>query len=613
MTSRGPDDAGVWSDAEVALGHRRLAVIDLSAAGRQPMARGGIHVVFNGEIYNYRRLRAELESEGLRFESDSDTEVLPLGLRQWGFRKLLEKLDGMFSFALWDANNRQMYLARDRAGEKPLYYSLSEHVLAAGSDIKAVAGALPSAPALQDGILPLYLYHGFIPAPWTIYKNVSKLPPATAMVVSVRDGTLLSEQFTYWQLRYDSKAVLRYEEAVEELDALLREAVSERLVADVPVGAFLSGGVDSSAVVSYAAELAPRIKTFSIGFSHETHNELPFARQVAEHWNTEHYEEILSVDVLAELPRILWNHGEPFADSSAVPSHAVAEVARRHVTVVLSGDGGDEAFAGYPNARASWLAGYYKGAVAEKWRYRADRFLTALCSGRNVPAPLSRAWTLVRYGTGPVYLEPDLWRDDLRGALLTTEAKRKSVLSPRGWHSLAAGRVAAVSNLDRYLGLDMQARLPNDYLTKVDVATMAVGLEARTPFLAPKVLEFAARLPRRLLLPGGESKGLLKSVAARRVPAGVIYRKKQGFALPLGDWMRTAYRSQIESTLLSPLAMERGFFNPDAVRKTIGEHMAGRFDHAGRLWTLLVWESWCRMFLDGASPEGVLREAWARS
>lgn len=609
MRSRGPDDAGLWREGDVALAHRRLAVLDLSPAGHQPMERHGVHVAYNGELYNYRALRAELEACGEYFLSESDTEVLPVGLRVWGFERLLAKLDGMFAFALWDARARRMYVARDRVGEKPLFYSLHGGFTAA-SDIKAVAGALAAPPQVEPGILPLYLYHGFIPAPYTVYREIAKLPPATALVVERSGGELRARAVTYWRLDYAPKRQIAAAEAEAELDGLLAESVRERLVADVPVGAFLSGGVDSSLVVSYAAEARPNLQTFSIGFQFESHNELPFARMVAQRCNTDHHEELLDVDVLGALPQIVWNHGEPFADSSAVPSHAVAEAARKHVTVVLTGDGGDEAFAGYPNARAAWLAGYYKRAVDYRWRHRADRLFAKLAA-RHAASPLLRkAATLARYGARPAgvaFIEPDLWRDDLRGPLLLDAVKRAMLMSPAGLHQELAASFTAGDELDAYLGTDLRLRLPGDYLTKVDVATMAVGLEARTPFLAPRVLEFAARLPREVLLPFGRTKGLVKSLAVRRLPPATVLRPKAGFALPLGAWMRDRFGRVLERTLLGPAALERGYFDPQAVRRLLGEHAAGRADHSGRLWTLLVWETWCQVFVDARRPADLLQ------
>jgi asparagine synthase (glutamine-hydrolysing) len=617
MRSRGPDDAGLWMESDIALAHRRLSILDLSSAGHQPMMRNGIVAAYNGEIYNYPELRLELESQGELFSGESDTELLPIGLRAWGFETLLRKIDGMFSFWLYDSNIKTAYLARDRVGKKPLYYTFLENGFLAGSDVKALLAGLETRPEADLAVLPLYLYHGFIPAPWTGFRGISKLPPATAMVVRQVGGQIESRQFPYWQLAYDVKRAISSHEAEEEVDNLLRSSVRRRLLSDVPVGAFLSGGVDSSAVVSYAAELSPGIKTFSIGFHHDSHNELPFARRVAARCGTEHHEEILEVDVLGDLPRILWNHGEPFADSSAVPSHAVAAAAAKHVSVVLTGDGGDEAFAGYPTARAAWLASYYKKLLGNTSRRRIERAMTALCSGRDVPRWMAMAWTLSRYGgrpDGSVYLDPDLWRDDLRGGLLLDSVKRLSVFSPAGWHESLLRNTGTASEFDAMLALDMQVRLPNDYLVKVDVATMASSLEARSPLLDTRLLEFAAMLPREILLPRGESKGLLKRLTANRVPREVVYRPKAGFALPLAAWLRGPFRHAVEHTLLSPAALERGAFQPEAVRRFVGEHMSGKFDHAGRLWTLLVWETWCRVFMDRpleapAADPGFLAEA----
>jgi asparagine synthase (glutamine-hydrolysing) len=610
MAPRGPDEAGLWRGGDVALAHRRLAVIDVSPTGRQPLARLGVRTVFNGEIYNHRALRAELTAAGAVFAGRSDTEILPVGLRVWGFRRLLEKLDGMFAFALWDEHERTLLLARDRCGEKPLYYSLTGGLTAA-SELRVVAGALGRAPAFDPGILPLYLYHGFIPAPWTPYREVAKLPPATGLVARLREGAVVAETFSYWHLDYEPKEQLTFDDAVEELDGRLRSAVVSRMAADVPVGAFLSGGVDSSAVVSYAAEAAPGLRTFAVGFTHQRYNELPFARRVADHLGTRHHEALLEVDVLGSLPAVAAAHGEPFADSSAVPSLAVARAARRHVTVVLTGDGGDEAFAGYPNARAAWIAGLVRARTGDTARRRAERLLRLGASPR-APAWLRRLWAASRYAARPrgeFYLDPDLWRDDLRAGLLTADVKRRALLGPAGWHALLAADLHAASELDRYLAADLLVRLPNDYLCKVDTATMGAGLEARAPFLAPEVLTFAARLPRRLLLPLGEPKGLLKALAARRVPPASVYRPKAGFALPLGPWLRGPFRRPVEELLFSAPALARGWFEPAAVRRVWHAHVAGKADHTARLWALMALETWARIYLDGARPSAGLAEA----
>jgi asparagine synthase (glutamine-hydrolysing) len=601
MTTRGPDGAGLWRTPNIALGHRRLAVLDVSSAGAQPMERRGVMAVYNGEIYNFATLRAELREMGETLTSGSDTEILPIGLRVWGFAGLLERLDGMFAFALWDSWEQALYLARDRVGKKPLFYSLRNGAFTAASDLKVVAASQARSPEINAGVLPLYLYHGFIPAPWTIYEGISKLAPASAAIIRLRNGALEKTEFRYWSPHYAPKQALSSAAADEAVDELIERAVRKRLVADVPVGAFLSGGVDSSLVVAHAARQVGKLRTFSVGFTHQSHNELPYARKVAAHCGTEHTEEILEVDALADLPRIVWNHGEPFADSSAVPSHAVANAARKEVTVVLTGDGGDEGFAGYPRTRVAWLAGHYKGLVPLPWRNRAEQLLAAACTGSSTPPWLARAWTLARYGAAPddaIYHDPDLWRDDLRGALLSPETKKRMIMSPRGWQSLVLGEIALADDFDRIQALDLLGQLPNDYLTKVDVATMSVGLEARSPLLDVHLLEFAATLPRSILMPRGEGKAVLKRLCAARVPREVVYRRKAGFALPLAAWMRGPYRDAISAMLLAPPFTERGWFCVEAVRRLLQEHFSGRQDHAGRIWTLLVWETWCRIFLD---------------
>jgi asparagine synthase (glutamine-hydrolysing) len=607
LSHRGPDGSGFWSDGLCSLGHRRLAIIDLSVKGKQPICNENqtVWIVFNGEIYNFQQLRAELDRFGHTFNSQTDTEVIVHAYEQWG-TDCLRKLRGMFAFAIWDQQKRRLFLARDRVGKKPLYYTDNGRCFAFASELQ---GLLQNPEVQRDVDLEAvdsYLSWGYVPAPQTGFKNVSKLPPAHFLVLNVGRDRTETHVERYWDLRYTPKLTITEAEAGESLREKLAEAVRYRLISDVPLGAFLSGGIDSSIVVGLMAQVsgAP-VKTFSIGFDDHDYNELRFARAIAARWGTDHTELIVEPDELAVLPKLVRHYGEPYADSSAVPTFYVSKMTRSGVTVALNGDGGDESFAGYDRYAATRIAdrigslGLFGSAAAALAKFlpdsidpknrvrRAKRFLSVAYEKRPV-----------RYGNWVSYF--------------TAAAKGKlyapyfadAVASKNGWRwmeDLWQG-VCDLESVDAAMAVDIKSYLPYDLLTKVDIASMANGLEARSPFLDHVVMEFAAQLPTHLKLHGRQSKYLLKKTFADLLPTENVKRRKMGFGVPISKWLRTSSRELLQDTLLSHRAGERGYFKPDRVEYLVREHVAARADHSFQLWNLLMLELWHREFVDVGAP-----------
>ena len=599
---RGPDDSGVWTDAHVGLGHARLSVIDLSPAASQPMSDGdgAVHIVFNGEIYNFPALRDELLALGHRFRSHSDTEVIVEGYRRWG-DGVLDRLHGMFAFALWDAPRRRLMLARDRIGKKPLYYRHADGMLLFGSEIKAIL-AWPGVPRIPDlEAIDQYLTFQYVPAPRTAFDGIRKLPPAHAMTVEA-DGAMRIRR--YWSL--PEPAAARPRPAVEireELVARFDEAVRLRLVSDVPLGAFLSGGIDSASVVAAMARASDRpVRTFTIGFDEAAYDERRYARLVAERYGTEHHEDVVRPDAVAILPRLVWHYGEPFADSSAIPTFYLSEITRRSVTVALNGDGGDESFLGY-----SRYAGARLGAWLDVLPAPLRRLLGAV--GSRLPeAGAARSLSYLRR----FLVELDLGGPQRYGNWIAyfTDSHKRGLYGEALQDRLAA---PCLSLLDPWFAGDapIQARaafadihtyLPDDLLVKVDVATMAHGLEGRSPFLDHTLMEYAATIPAAAKMRRLTTKALLKSAMAERLPAPLLSRPKMGFGVPIDRWLREDLREMVHDTLLSGTARARGLFRDDAVRTMIDEHTAGRRNHHSRLWALLFLEMWYRMWIDSPPP-----------
>jgi asparagine synthase (glutamine-hydrolysing) len=600
---RGPDDggvvrfprsAGVPRGAGAALGSRRLSIIDV-AGGHQPIANEDetVWTVLNGEIYNFPELRKRLEAKGHRFATRSDTEVIVHLYEEHG-EDFVAALDGMFALALWDEPRQKLVLARDRFGKKPLLYADAGDRLSAASEFSALLVDPAVSTDLDRDALDCYLAYMSIPAPLTIYRGIRKLPPAH-LLVRDRQGLRVRR---YWSLSYTPKRAIGEAAAREELMSLLTDAVRKRLLSDVPLGAFLSGGIDSSAVVAVMARLMDRpVKTFSIGFDETAFNELPHARVVANAFQCDHREFVVRPDAVEVLPTLVRHFGEPFADSSAIPTYYLAQLTREHVTVALNGDGGDEAFAGYrwhlANRMAErWqrvpapLRGLVRGAFQRlpvpadrhHWRARMARFVGAAERSR---ADRYRAWVGV--------FSPDLERE-LRGG--SGDAAARSVATIE---SLFGG-VSSLDPVDAMLAVDTAFYLPTDLLVKMDIMTMASSLEGRSPFLDHHLVEFVASLPSDLKLRGGTSKYLLKRAFRGTLPPSILRRGKRGFAVPIGRWLRGELRDFLRDHLLSRRFAEEGLFDPVSVRRLVDEHQSARADHSHHLWVLLMFELWRREF-----------------
>jgi len=595
LVHRGPDGGRIWTGGAAGLAHRRLAIIDLSERGSQPMTSedGSVVLVANGEIYNHRALRSELEGRGHRFRSDSDNEVI-LHLYEELGSDTPTRLRGMFAYALWDSRRGRLQLARDRMGQKPLYWTLRPDGLAFASEIGALLADPRTDADLAPAALDAYLALQYVPHPWTIFRAIHSLPPGS--VIEVGCGETPAPR-RYWEVSSAPIAV-GAAEAAARVRAAVEDAVRVRMMSDVPLGAFLSGGVDSSVVVACMARAsnAP-VKTFSIGFDRREDSELDYARLVARRWNTEHHEQIVRPDMLGVLPRLARHHGQPFGDPSALPTHYLSEMTRRHVVVALSGDAGDETFGGYRR--------YVWGQVA-------DRIL-------GLPAPLraSIGAALRATPTGPGRWVREYGRQLAAGEASRylsfichfTAADKQAIYdadlarqfqvdrtAERFAEMLAASR--AGDAVGRFMDLDLHTYLPDDILAKVDIASMTHSLEARSPFCDHPVVELAASLPSSLKLRGLRGKWLLKRAFADLVPAAILHRKKKGFSLPLRRWFRGELRDPARDLLLGSSARSRGLFRVAAVEQLIDRHQAGE-DHGDRLWNLLALEVWFREMVDG--------------
>jgi asparagine synthase (glutamine-hydrolysing) len=616
LSHRGPDAEGFFFGPGVGLGHRRLSIIDLST-GDQPIFNEDRTkvVVFNGEIYNFQELRTDLFQRGHRFATASDTEVLVHGWEEYG-DSFIARLRGMFALALWDIRQRRLLLARDRVGKKPLYYAHDGDRLVFGSELKAVMNDPSVKRALSMESLDDYLTFGAVPAPRTIYQGVQQIPPAHYLIWE--DGRARVHE--YWDLTYPDRPARSEEEYLEEFDAIFSDAVRLRLISDVPLGAFLSGGVDSTAVVAAMSSLMGRpVATTTVTFGERAFNEAPHARTVANVLATDHEEVVVRPSAMDILPRLVWHLDEPFADSSALPTYYVAQAARRRVTVALSGDGGDEAFAGYQwryglNLLEARLRGWLPrpmrrgllGPLAGIWP-KADR----------LPRPLRWKFLLRNLSLDPeeAYFNDMSLFTPADKHLLLTDTFRRSVNGHDPFTTFKShfDRVRGLDHLRRILYVDLKTWLPNDILVKMDRMAMANSLEVRSPLLDHHVIEFAASLPPEMKYRGRTSKYLLKRYAERRVPASVIHRPKMGFSIPLAAWLRGEMRPMAEDLLLSRRALGREYFNASAVRDLWTSHQEGRRNHAHHLWALMVLELWHRQFIDQSPSAETSPPAWAAS
>ena len=599
LAHRGPDDAGIHQDGPVGLVSRRLAIQDLSPAGHQPMSSqdGRLWITYNGEIYNFLLLRDELERAGVQFRSRSDTEVI-LALYARHGPDCLARLRGMFALAIWDERERTLFLARDRLGKKPLFYYQDADRFVFASEPKAILQDPEVAVAPDHVALHHYLTYGYVPGPWSAFRGVRKLPPAHYLLL--RDGR--ASLHRYWALRYTPKRGGAEPALAEELLARLEEAVRLRLISDVPVGALLSGGLDSSAVVALIRRVTSGpIRTFSIGFDRPDYDETRYARAVAQHLGTEHHELVVKPDAVAGVPRLVWHYNEPFADSSALPSLALCEMARGFVTVALSGDGGDEAFLGYDRYFATAVLGRLE------WMPRPVRALAG-AAGRTLPAGTAKSFPYrLRRFTEALTRTPR----DRYGAWMTcfgsaekselyTPALRQELGATDSLAVLAAAHEAsdAPTLVERAAHTDVQLYLPDDLLVKMDIASMANSLEVRSPLLDHEIVEFAASLPLRLKLRGLTQKYILRRAMRGFLPEPVLRRPKMGFAVPIDHWFRHELREMAYDLLLDARARQRGYFRPEIVRRYLDEHAEGRAHHHPRLWSLLMLEQWHRVFID---------------
>lgn len=598
---RGPDDDGFYFNENVGLGMRRLAIIDI-AHGKQPIhnADKTKWIVYNGEVYNYQEIRADLEKRGHTFYTNSDTEAIVHLYDEYGV-DCVKYLRGMFAFAIWDEREKELFIARDRVGKKPLLYSHQPNGdLIFGSEFQALLQHPDITREVDAEAIDAYLSYLCVPAPLTAFKQIRKLDPGHWL--KWKDGVI--ETRRYWLPDFSKKIKISEQEAIEETTRILRESTKLRMISEVPLGAFLSGGVDSSIVVALMAqESSQPVKTFSIGFEEQDFSELKYARRVANHVGAEYNEFIVRPNALDVLPTLVEHYGEPYADSSAIPTYYVAKETRQHVTVALNGDGGDESFAGYERYVAMDLAEAYNripsalrkvfieapvGVVPtselKKSRARdAKRFLAA--------ARLPRNERYFRWmSTFDREAKQALYADDFAARLANVDAG--DFLGD--WFSNANGS----GSLDAALLVDQMTYLPNDLLVKVDIATMANSLEGRSPFLDHKVIEFAASLPASLKMGRFETKSLLKKVAARLVPKDVVYRKKMGFGVPIGKWLRDEMKDFVREVLLSQKSLNRGIVKPQMLQKYVSEHIKSERDHAFRIWTLLMLELWFQKFID---------------
>ncbi len=607
MWHRGPDDAGVWTSDQACLGARRLSIIDLSAAGHQPMvsADGMRVLVFNGEIYNHRELRAELEP-GCVFTTGTDFEVLLHGYRRWGGEGLVRRLDGMFAFAIWDASTRTLFAARDRVGKKPFFFRCDGRTMHFASTLNALSALLPGTPDVDPAAIDAFLVYQSVPAPLSVFRGVQQLPPAHFLEFHAERGDYRSGR--YWSVSYARKTTESEQEVLEHVDALVRTAVRRRLDSDVPVGIFLSGGVDSSLVAALASqESRHAVEAVTLGFDEPEFDERRYARAVTGRLGMRLHEETLRPALVSDLPSIVWHYGQPLADVSIVPSHYLAQAARRWMTVALNGDGGDELFGGYTRPMLARATAPYRAAVPGALRRGLAAALGTPGSG-----VLRRIGMFVNAGAesaSDAFVYNRAFRD------FRLEAYQPSFLStiggaePDAWYRSVWDAADGVDDVDRALEGDFRTYLPDLLLAKSDRASMAHSLEARSPLLDRALIEYAATIPSAMRLRGFQTKHLLKAVAERYVPSSVVHRRKRGFVMPASRWLRGELSPYVRAALDNRTFFDRGWVRPEFVRRVLAEHFTGERDWGEQIWTMLVLEVWARLVLDGSLDEDARMDA----
>ncbi len=624
LAPRGPDDEGIvlmrgnesfevrklftaspdGSGFEVGFGHRRLSIIDLSEAGHQPMCNedGKIWIVFNGEIYNFQELRDRLEKKRHRFKSKSDTEVIIHAYEEWGI-SCLSHFRGMFAFAIWDSNLQRLFMARDRLGKKPLVYFSQKGRFAFASEIKALLQMPNVERKVNDIAIHHYLTYQYVPSPDTIFEGIKKLPPAHYLLYDC-NGNLKVDR--YWKLIFNQNGQTHSD--VKELENRVRteleESVKLRLISDVPLGAFLSGGVDSSLVVGMMAKMSGKpVKTFSIGFEEKEFDELAYARLVSKHFATEHHEFIVKPNAIEILPKLVWHYNEPFADSSAIPTYYVAKMTKDFVKVVLTGDAGDENFAGYPRYLRSKLLIIFLKMPKSLRRDFFPPFLRAMARFR---------WREKTFNRLAAYVE-SISSNQVRNyaeQVTICNAKSKEDLYSHDFNRVVMGidsvkyllgkfeEVRINDLIDQLLYLDINTYLPEDLLVKMDIATMANSLEARVPFLDHQLMEFIATIPSSLKLRGTVAKYILKEAFKAFLPEIIFKRRKMGFGVPVSRWFRNELKDYVHEILLSRKTLSRGYFKRESIERLLNDHITFRYDHSAKIWALLFLEMWFRVFID---------------
>lgn len=607
---RGPDDSGLYINNNVGLGIRRLSIIDLDT-GHQPISNEdkSIWVVLNGEIYNYLDLRKSMEAKGHQFQTKTDTEVITHLYEEFGL-DCIKKLRGMFAFALWDNKEKKLFLARDRIGQKPLYYAIVDGSLVFGSEIKVILQDPKIERRIDKQALDEYLEYGFIPSPKTIYKGIYKLPPAHYLIC--KNGKIIIKR--YWSVEYHPDNNKSEKFYTQRLTELINESVKLRLMSDVPLGSFLSGGLDSSLIVAIMSGMSSHpIKTFSIGYKENSFNELKYARIVSDHFNTDHNELEVNCEVESILPKLVWHLDEPFADSSIIPTYYVSKMAQKHVKVSLSGDAADEIFAGYRRYKARRMINYFNYIpkwIQEKILYNLSKHLpesVAYTGTSNIKKFKRFLETASIVNKDPWFSSAPIFNQDQKNKLYKSNFDDNVQFDSPGFFDANYQPTSSFANLmpkdkdqiTHMLMRDLVTSLPEQMLNRVDRMSMAVSLEARAPLLDHKIIEFMAKVPTSLKLKGFTSKYILKKSVEHLLPKNIVYRNKQGFAMPMASWLKHELKSYVGDYLLSETSQSHNYFNKKYIEEIINKHNNGYHDYNRQIWALLSFEIWHRTILEG--------------
>lgn len=603
LVHRGPDDEGVYVDpqAKAGLGHRRLSIIDLSPAGHQPMSNEdeSIWIVLNGEIYNFLEIRKDLEQRGHVFRSHTDTEVI-IHLYEEKGTDCLSYLRGPFAFAIWDEKKQRLFIARDRIGKKPIYYTYRNKDLIFASEIKAILQDAQVSVEVNRSAITDYLSYGYVPTPESMFKGIMKLPPAHFMIYE--KGNIKIEK--YWELDFSKKVKMSEREYCDKTMRLLEECTKIRLVSDVPLGAFLSGGIDSSAIVYMMSKLSSRpVKTFSIGFDEESYNELKYAKIIAEAFKTEHHEYIVKPNAIKLLPKLIWHYNEPYADSSALPSFYVAEMTRQKVKVALNGDGGDEDFGGYERFMAARFAEIFRkvpSSVRDKIIKIIVKKMPESLDFRDFTTRLKRFLLMASMPyRDRHYNWVTIFRDHEKDDLFSDEFKGESINRSSIYYLENAFKGCSSKDVvDQVMSVDINTSLLDDLLVKMDIATMANSLEGRSPLLDHKMMEFAASMPSNMKIKGTRLKYIFKKALSKALPKEILSRGKMGFGLPIDRWFRNELKDYSYEILMSDSCIGRKYFKRESIKKILDDHLNGKINHGSRIWSLINLELWHRIFID---------------